>query len=261
MREAGGFMDRGFRGKLRKKELLVGTVLGISSPEVAEIISEVGFDWVWIDMEHAAIDLVQAQIMTQALRDGCASVVRVPWNDSVWIKKTLDIGCDGVIVPQIKTAEEAKAAVQASKYPSEGIRSLGLARASKYGMEFADYVRKANEEIAIILQIEHIEGVSNIESIIETPGIDAIMIGPYDLSGSLGLIGQLGNPEVESAIQKVKRHCLEKGTPVGIFADGPESARTHISDGVTLIGMGSDSVYLWKSAKSELERLSESVSD
>jgi 2-keto-3-deoxy-L-rhamnonate aldolase RhmA len=261
MREAGGFMDRGFRGKLRKKELLIGTVLGIASPEVAEIISEVGFDWVWIDMEHATIDLVQAQIMTQALREGCASVVRVPWNDSVWIKKTLDIGCDGIIVPQIKTAEEARAAVQASKYPSEGIRSLGLARASKYGMEFGDYVRKANEEIAIILQIEHIEGVNNVESIIETPGIDAIMIGPYDLSGSLGLIGQLEKPEVESAIQKVKRHCLDKGTPVGIFTDGPESARTHISDKVTLIGMGSDSVYLWKSAKRELEQLSELFSD
>ena len=128
-------------------------------------------------------------------------------------------------------------------------------------MEFADYVRKANEEIAIILQIEHIEGVNNIESIIETPGIDAIMIGPYDLSGSLGLIGQLEKPEVESAIQKVKRHCLERGTPIGIFTEGPESARTHISDGVTLIGMASDSVYLWKSAKSELERLSESLSD
>jgi 2-dehydro-3-deoxyglucarate aldolase/4-hydroxy-2-oxoheptanedioate aldolase len=251
-----GVMDKKFRSKLRKKDVLLGTVLGIASPEVAEIISEVGFDWVWIDMEHATIDLVQAQIMTQALREGCASVVRVPWNDSVWIKKTLDIGCDGIIIPRINTAEEAKAAVRACKYPSEGIRSVGVSRASKYGMEFKDYVRNANEEIAIILQIEHIEGVNNVETIVDIPGIDAIMIGPYDLSGSLNLIGQLEKPEVKNSIKKVKQCCHEKGTTVGIFADGPETASTHMSDGVTLIGMGSDSVYLWRSAKQELKQLS-----
>jgi len=252
-------MDKTFKARLKKKELLVGTVLGISSPEVAEIISEVGFDWVWIDMEHAAIDLVQAQIMTQALRPGCAAIVRVPWNDSVWIKKTLDIGCDGVIIPLINTAEEARAAVQACKYPSEGIRSLGLARASKYGMEFQEYMQNANEEISIILQIEHIEGVNNVEAIINTPGIDAILIGPYDLSGSLGMIGQLENPEVKNAIQKVKQACLAKGTPIGVFADGPAAAKKHIADGVTLVGMGSDSVYLWKSAKQELEELTNTI--
>ena len=252
-------MDKTFKARLKKKELLVGTVLGISSPEVAEIISEVGFDWVWIDMEHAAIDLVQAQIMTQALRPGCAAIVRVPWNDSVWIKKTLDIGCDGVIIPQINTAEEARAAVQACKYPSEGIRSLGVARASKYGMEFQEYMQNANQEITIILQIEHIEGVNNVEAIINTPGIDAILIGPYDLSGSLGLIGQLEDPEVKNAIQKVKKACLVKGTPIGVFANGPASAKRHIADGVTLVGMGSDSVYLWKSAKQELEELTKTV--
>jgi len=252
-------MDKTFKARLKKKELLVGTVLGISSPEVAEIISEVGFDWVWIDMEHAAIDLVQAQIMTQALRPGCAAIVRVPWNDSVWIKKTLDIGCDGVIIPQINTAEEARAAVQACKYPSEGIRSLGLARASKYGMEFQEYMQNANQEITIILQIEHIEGVNNVEAIINTPGIDAILIGPYDLSGSLGLIGQLEDPEVKNAIQEVKKACLAKGTPIGVFANGPASAKKHIADGVTLVGMGSDSVYLWKSAKQELEELTKTI--
>jgi 2-dehydro-3-deoxyglucarate aldolase/4-hydroxy-2-oxoheptanedioate aldolase len=227
-------MDKAFKARLKKKELLVGTVLGISSPEVAEIISEVGFDWVWIDMEHAAIDLVQAQIMTQALRPGCAAIVRVPWNDSVWIKKTLDIGCDGVIIPLINTAEEARAAVRACKYPSEGIRSLGLARASKYGMEFQEYMQSANEEITIILQIEHIEGVNNVEAIINTPGIDAILIG-------------------------VKQACRATGMPIGVFADGPTSAKQHISDGVSLVGMGSDSVYLWKSAKQELEDLSKTL--
>jgi 2-keto-3-deoxy-L-rhamnonate aldolase RhmA len=242
-------MKGNLKSRLKKGDHMLGTALTITSPEISEILSQVGFDWLWIDMEHGPFDLTQTQRMIQAMRPGCASVVRTPWNDSVWIKRILDIGCEGLIVPQIKTAAEAEAAVRACKYPPDGIRSVAVARANNYGLTFEDYMKLANEDTAIILQVEHEEGVMNIDTITKTKGIDAIMVGPYDLSASLGLIGQVRHPKVKDAIDKVKSECLDRGLAVAIVADSPQLARDFMEEGFSMVGLGVDCIYLWMAAK------------
>lgn len=245
---------QGFKKKLKNNELLVGTLITLSSPEITEIMSDVGFDWLWIDMEHAPLDYSQVQNMIQAASN-TTCIVRSPWNDEVYIKKILDLGCDGIILPQIKTANEAKLAIKSCKYPPLGIRSIGIARAQKYGMDFKNYLEKANDDLIIMLQIEHIEGINNIESITDIKGIDAIIIGPFDLSGSMGLLGQINHPEVENAIKKVKLSCKKKDIPFGIFTPDSNSAEIHLKQGCKLIAMGIDSNYLWKSANQALTEL------
>lgn len=242
-------MKENLKSRLKRRDSMLGTALVITSPEISEMLSQVGFDWLWIDMEHAPFNLALTQSMIQAMRPGCASVVRTPWNDSVWIKRILDLGCEGLIVPQIKTASEAEAAVRACKYPPEGIRSVAVARANHYGLTFEDYMKHANEDIAIILQVEHEEGVDHIDEISRTDGIDAIMIGPYDLSASLGLIGQVEHPRVKDAIHKVKSKCLERDLAVAIVADNPQLARSYMDEGFTMVGLGVDCIFLWMAAK------------
>ncbi|MBK9391122.1 MAG: hypothetical protein IPN68_13370 [Bacteroidetes bacterium] len=189
------------------KKTMIGTLLSISAPQVAEIIAMSGFDWVLIDMEHSAISLESVQNAIQIMEGKIQTIVRVPSNDEVWIKRILDTGCDGILVPMVNSAEEAKRVVQASKYPLEGRRSVGLSRAHKYGAIFKDYVENANRDLVIMIQCEHKEAVRNFDDILEVRGIDSVFIGPYDLSASMGLTGQLTHPDVAAAIQEVKDKC------------------------------------------------------
>lgn len=244
-----------FKQRLKNGERLVGTILSLGLPSVAEMISQCGFDWLWIDMEHAPLSLEQVQQMLQAKSETCPAFVRIPGNDEVWIKRVFDLGADGIIVPQVKTAAEAERAVAASKYPPTGIRSVGLARASNFGMNAASYIEEANEKLLVILQIEHHEGVKNLESILKTPGVDAIIVGPYDLSGSFGKLGQINDDEVQQAIATIQKTCKLHAMPVGIFALQPEQAKTYLSQGFTLVALGIDAHFLWTAAKASLESL------
>jgi 2-keto-3-deoxy-L-rhamnonate aldolase RhmA len=244
-----------FKERLRKGETLVGTILSLGLPSVAEMLSRCGFDWLWIDMEHAPLSLEQVQQFLQAKSETCPAFVRIPANDEVWIKRVLDLGADGIIVPQVKTAAEAERAVSASKYPPTGIRSVGLARASQFGMNSASYIDEANEKLLVILQIEHHEGVKNVESIVKTPGVDAIIIGPYDLSGSFGKLGQINDPEVQQAISEIKKACELHAMPLGIFALQPEHGKSYLSQGFKLLALGIDAHYLWTAAKAARESL------
>ena len=243
-----------FKTRLRNGEALIGSLVTLSSPDVAEIMALVGFDYLWIDMEHAPIDFAHVQAMIQAVGGRCPCLVRVPENSEVWIKKALDTGCDGIIVPQVKSAAEAKEAIACCLYSPAGKRSVGIARAHGYGMSFQDTVHKANEDLMIVLQVEHIEGVRNIESIVNVPGIDVIFIGPFDLSGSLGVLGQVDHPQVQEAIEEIHRHCAEARVPAGIFVVDAESAKLSIEEGFSLIALSMDSFYLWKSAKAALDK-------
>ncbi len=242
-----------FKERLRKGETLVGTILTLGLPAVAEMVSRCGFDWLWIDMEHAPLSLEQVQEFLQAKSETCPAFVRIPGNDEVWIKRVLDLGADGIIVPQVKTAAEAQRAVSASKYPPTGIRSVGSGRANGYGMNAGPYIEEANEKLLVLLQIEHHEGVKNLESIIKTPGVDAIIIGPYDLSGSFGKLGKIGDDEVQKAIAEIKKACEQHGMPLGIFALQPEHGKNYLSQGFKLIALGIDAHYLWTAAKAGLE--------
>jgi 2-dehydro-3-deoxyglucarate aldolase/4-hydroxy-2-oxoheptanedioate aldolase len=239
---------------------LIGTLVTLASPDVAEVLSHVGFDYLWIDTEHAPLDFAHVQQMIQAVGGRCPCLVRVPENKEVWIKKALDTGCDGIVVPQVRSAAEAENVIGWSLYPPAGERSVGVSRAHKYGMAFQEYVETANDELVIVLQVEHVEGVRNIASIARVPGIDAILIGPFDLSGSLGVLGQIAHPRVREAIEEVKRHCKEAGVPMGIFAVDVEFAKNSIGEGFSLIALGLDVFYLWQSAQAALESLVGSLS-
>src|SRR5262245_6081517 len=175
-----------FRARVRRRDTLFGPLLTLAAPEVAELFALAGFDWVWIDLEHAPLSLDQARQLIQAVAGRAGTVIRVPWNDPVHIKRALDLGCDGVIVPQIRTADEARHAVAAAKYPPAGVRSVGIARAQQYGMTLPEYVLRANDRVAVILQIEHADAVPHIDDVLAVPEVDAIVVGPDALSARMG---------------------------------------------------------------------------
>ena len=176
--------------KIRRNELTLGSWITIGHPVVAEIMAESGFDWLTIDLEHSAIDISHMQVIFQAIRGTEAiPLVRVGENNASLIKRAMDAGAYGVIVPMVNTRDSAERAVSAVKYPPMGTRGVGLSRAQGYGYEFDDYKESINENSIVIAQIEHIQAIENLEEILNVPGIDASIIGPYDLSGSLGYPG------------------------------------------------------------------------
>ena len=240
------------KNRLARREQLIGPLVSIASPDVAEILSRVGFDYLWMESEHSPMGFAQVQMMIQAVGGRCPCLVRVPENREVWFKKALDTGCDGIVVPQVRSADEARSAVECSLYPPAGRRSVGISRAHAYGMAFQEYVDTANDRLAVVLQVEHIDGVRNIESIVQVKGIDAVFIGPYDLSGSLGIVGQVTRPEVLEAISAVTQVCQQANVVTGIFVTSAAGARDALAKGHGLIAMGMDAVYLWRAAKEAL---------
>ena len=223
---------------------LAGTLLSTSAPQIAEIIADSGFDWVMIDMEHSALTLESVQNAIQVMGDRIMTIVRVPGNDEIWIKRVLDTGCDGILVPMVNSAAEAMDAVRYSKYPPDGKRSVGLSRAHMYGPGFTSYVENANNDLILIIQVEHVDAVRNLDGILEIKGIDSVFIGPYDLSASMGLTGQLTNPEVKSAIRLIKDKCRKAGMPYGIFGMSAETISAEMNEGGTFLLCGVDTAIL-----------------
>jgi 2-dehydro-3-deoxyglucarate aldolase/4-hydroxy-2-oxoheptanedioate aldolase len=242
-------MDSTFKKKLHLGELLIGTILTLPSTEIGEIYAGAGFDWVFIDLEHGVLDLREAQQIVQSASPRVPCVLRVPANDDVWIKKALDIGPAGLIIPSVNTAEEAEKAVWLCKYPPEGTRSVGIARAQGYGENFQGYIQDANQSTVVILQIEHQDGIDNIDSILSVSGIDCLFIGPYDLSASMEKIGQVSDPEVQQAIRYVEKRAKRVGMPLGIFCASVEAARPFVQRGYSLFAIGIDIMLISRSAK------------
>lgn len=238
-----------------KKRHLIGTIYTLGSLPVAEMISSAGFDWVMIDMEHSVLSLGDVQASLPVFGNKMLRIVRVPCNDETWIKRILDTGCDGIMVPMVKNREDAEKIVIASKYPPAGQRSVGLTRAHGYGESFSKYLSTANSDLIIMAQIEHEEGVKNIDSILNVSGIDSIFIGPYDLSASMGLPGQVQHPDVINAIQLVKKKCADAGMPYGIFASGPEPLRQEIKDGCRYLLCGVDSSLMSAALRDLADRI------
>lgn len=248
-----------FRQKLVRGETLLGTMITLPSPEVVEIMVDIGFDWLFIDCEHAAFDSAVAQSLLQAAGDRCPCVVRVPCSDDVWIKKMLDIGAAGIIVPQVNSPEQASQAIKSCKYPPQGTRGVGLGRAHRYGAGFNEYLEKANSDVAVILQAEHIDAVNCIDQIASLPGLDAILVGPYDLSASLGKIGEVDDPTVVSAIDKVHQSCLQKNVSLGYFGVSSEAVLPYMNNGYTLITVGVDVLFAGSAAADVLSGLRKSA--
>ncbi len=243
--------NKPFADRLRSGELLIGTLVSLNSSEITEILAQAGFDWLFIDTEHGAFNPEQTQPMLQAAGQ-CPCVIRLPAGDEIWIKKALDIGAAGIIVPQVHTPEQAKKIVQFCKYSPEGSRGVGISRAHKYGMAFEDYINSANKQTAVILQAESRQAIDNIEDIVKIKGIDAIFVGPYDLSASLGRIGKVTEPEVKEAINKTANACQRAGVRLGIFGVSTDAVKPYIEKGFTLITVGVDTLFVIKSAKETL---------
>jgi 2-keto-3-deoxy-L-rhamnonate aldolase RhmA len=241
-----------FINKLKQPNPPVGALLTFNAPEVAEMLSLCGFDWLFVDMEHGAFGIEGAQHTLQAMRGDCSALVRSPENSAVWIKRVMDIGCDGIIVPQVNSAEDASRAVAAAKYPPLGERSVGIGRAHGYGLSFGEYVAAANERVALIIQIEHFGAVNQLDEILQVKGIDGILIGPYDLSGSMNRLGQVKSEPVQEEIRRVKAKCKSASMPFGIFVLDPADAPKEIKDGCRFIAVGTDSSFLTGAAKSAL---------
>lgn len=239
--------------RLRNRETCVGTIVTLSNPVVAELLSNAGFDWLFIDVEHSPLDWQAAQTLLQAAR--CPCVVRVPLCDEISIKKALDIGADGIIVPQVNSRAEAERVVRYAKYPPLGARGVGVARAHGYGPRFQEYVSRANDEIAVIVQAEHIEAVHHIRDIATVAGIDAVLVGPYDLSTSMGKAGQVTDPSVLEAIARVKTECDACNMPLGIFGMTPEAVKPYIQAGYSLIAVGIDTAILANAASQIVQQL------
>ncbi len=240
-----------FKTRLRN-ETLIGPILSLPCSDVADLLSRVGFDYLWIDLEHSPMDVTDAQTLIQAAGGRCPSVIRVPEVSEAWIKKALDTGCDGIVIPQIRSAAEARAAVAWCQYPPLGRRGAAMTRAHGFGLSFTEYVATANQDLAIILQIEHIDAVSHIDEILQTPGVAALFIGPFDLSGSMGLLGQIAHTEVQAAISQVIAAGQAADMPLGIFVVDGASASAAIARGFHMIALGTDSSFLLTSARAAL---------
>ncbi|MGI9203582.1 MAG: HpcH/HpaI aldolase family protein [Woeseiaceae bacterium] len=238
-----------FAERLNQREFLLGTMLTLPSPEIAEMISKCGFDWLFLDGEHGPATELDWQRVMQAVGGRCACVLRVPTCSEVCIKKALDIGADGIIVPMVNSAEQAREAVAWTRYPPQGKRGIGLARAHGYGLTFSHYLERANDDIALILQAEHIDAANNIDAITEVDGIDAIFVGPYDLSASMGKTGQLQDAEVRRAIVRVTEACKERDLPLGYFGVTAESVMPLVDQGYSLVCAGTDADLVTRGAQ------------
>ena len=249
-------MNREFRSRLKTSELLVGTIVTVPSTEGVEILVDTGFDWLFIDTEHGSFDAESAQQLLQAAGRNFPCVIRVPADDEIWIKKMLDIGATGVIVPQIRSAQQVEHVVSLCRFPPTGSRGMGISRANRYGGEFQDYVDHANQYICVIVQVEHVDAVDDIDTIVAVSGLDAVFIGPYDLSASLGKPGQVEDPQVQQAIERIREACLSAGVGLGIFGIDAAAVIPYVNRGFHLIAIGTDSVFLSRAAGDALFSLS-----
>ena len=245
------------RKRLRQGDLLLGTILSLDSPDVAEILSGIGFDWIFIDAEHSTLDPHHLKALFQAIGEAAPCVVRLPALDEIAVKKTLDAGAAGLLVPQVNTAEQAELLVKWGRYYPAGSRGLGFGRAQGYGLKVGDYLENANENILLSVQAESAEAVKNIESIVQVAGLDAVLVGPYDLSASMGLPGQVEHPDVKAAIQHVAEVCFDANMPIGIFGMTAEAVQPYIAQGFRFIVCGADTVLLGNAARHLLEQLRE----
>lgn len=204
------------KSKLQGNELTIGSWLTIPHHSIVEIMSSAGFDWLTIDIEHSAIDFQSTQNLIGHIQaNDMEALVRVSKNDEVIIKRVMDAGANGVIIPMVNSVEQAQEAVSYVKYPPFGKRGVGLSRAQHYGLNFESYKAWVQEESVVIVQIEHIEAVENLSEILDVEGVDGIIVGPYDLSASMGKPGMFDDEDVKEVLEKIDRITIEKNKPLG----------------------------------------------
>jgi 4-hydroxy-2-oxoheptanedioate aldolase len=245
-----------FKAAMLSRTKQIGVWSMSASPVAVEIIGNSGFDWVCIDAEHSPVDISNLMSLLQAGATGAAhQVVRPAWNDPVLLKRVLDVGAQTVLVPFVQNAEEARQAVAACRYPPEGIRGVsGSSRASAYG-QMNGYLKKANDEICVLVQLETGSALQNLEEIAQVEGVDGVFIGPSDLAASLGHLGNPGHPDVQNAIQEAIVKLNKLGKAGGILTTDIAAARKYLEWGFTFVASALDIQLLLAGLKNALHEV------
>jgi len=249
------------RRRLAAGEASVGTWLSLPSPEAAEQVSRLGFDWLVVDTEHNAIDIRTLSLMFAAMTPSpTAPMVRIPWNTPEHFKRVLDAGAWGIVVPMVNSKAEAERAVEATRYHPVGNRSVGGGRhALSFGTNALDYYASANDEVLLVLQIEHIEGVEHVDEILGVPGVDACFIGPNDLAASMGLgLGvplESDEPSLAQAILHVRDTAIRHGVAPGVHCSHAAGVSRRLREGFKFCAMASELRYMLSGLKADLETL------
>lgn len=249
-----------FKAALGQRRRVFGTWLMMDNPVTAEALSFSGLDFLVIDMEHSATDVRQARAQLQAVAGGQASaVVRLPANEPIIVKKVLDLGAQTLMFPMVRDVEDARAAVASTRYPPTGFRGVAaMHRASRYAT-VDGYLQKADAEICVLLQVETVEAVANASAIAAVPGVDALFVGPGDLSASLGLVGQVTHPQVLEHVKRSLDAAHAVGKPAGVLAANEEIAGRYAALGFDYIAVGSDLAFMMQTARGTVQRVKELV--
>lgn len=244
---------------LKEGKPAVGTWLSLPDPMAARVMAQVGFDWLNVDMEHSPVNIeTAAQMWMNIAAAGIVPLVRIRWNTGENVKRVLDCGAWGIVVPMVNTREEAERAVEAALYPLKGVRSVGGSlHAVNFGTDTGAYYANANDEILIVLQIEHIKGVENADEILSVPGVDATFIGPNDLSASMGLKPQMesDNPRVIEAIDHVFKTAKKHGVAPGIHTANADVCNRRIAEGWQFLAIASELRFMLAGAQTEVKKL------
>lgn len=245
--------------KLKQGKVSVGPWVRMGHPDIAELLSIVGFDFVIYDTEHAPLTLESIQNMMQVMEgSGVVPLIRVAWNDPVLIKRVLDLGAYGVLVPMVNNKEEASQAVRACRYAPKGIRGCGPRRASNYWLNLPDYFERfAQREILIMVQIETQEAIDNLDGILSIEGIDGLFVGPFDLSVALGVPMQWNSPILEGAIQRILKKCGEYNVVAGVHGKDVEDAKERVQQGFQFVAFSSETEFLLSAARRAYEEMAD----
>lgn len=242
------------RSKLRSGDLVIGSWLQFGYPQLAEMMARAGFDYLVVDMEHGAMGVTGMRDLIQVVQlAGASPVVRVPANEMHFIKTALDAGAEGIIVPDVRSPEEAAKAASSMFYPPRGARGVGLSRAQGFGMEFDRYRDEVEPELVLIVQLEHHRAVATAHDILAVDGVEGFLIGPYDLSGSLGKPGQFADPQVKAQLDAVEAVIARSQKPGGYHVVQSDHAamRRRIEAGCRLMAYGTEMVFLGEKLRDE----------
>ena len=256
-------MQRDIKAALKQGQLLIGSFFRLPSPDLVEIFGEAGFDFIIIDQEHGPVSAETVSNLVRACDlTGMAAVVRIPDNLPWMVQQALDVGALGVQVPQVGTVADAERTVRAAKFAPEGSRGVCRnVRAARYSSrDRYAYLEGANRDTLVVIQIESKAGVENLEGILSVPGIDAVFLGPYDLSQSLGIPGQTDHPLVRSTMDQVVTACRRAGVAAGVYADTPEAIRHWASMGAQYIAVGVDTALIYSLTRKQVAELRAVVS-
>ena len=236
-------VNNDLKSKLQNLQVSLGAWLTLGHPAIAEIFANAGFDWIVVDLEHSTISLEQAGELIRVIDLlNVAPLVRLTSNDSNQIKRVMDAGAHGIIVPMVNSAEDASKAVAATRNAPDGIRGVGLARAQGYGPRFGEYLGWQKAGPVVIVQIEHIDAVTDLKNILAVQGVDGLIIGPYDLSCSMGIPGEFDRPEFQNIVNEILAIGSSLNCPAGIHIVEPDEVRLRevITDGYKFIAYSLD---------------------